>query len=200
MAALGMAGCIATEGDSGSGEEGENAVGEDGIVEISGALTGTAFIVGMVKDTIGVPVPGVVVKISGPAAHSAVTDSNGVYQFNALPNGTYTVKPSKAGAGFNVTSRNVNATSSGVEAAFTCNAGCEGAAAINEFKELTITDTSVIDDARTSNFTNGPWSFRFLMEQMTPSGTDPSDFVLSWLQGFKASAGPINGRPVDDRL
>jgi hypothetical protein len=38
-----------------------------------------------------------------------------------------------------------------------------------------------------------------MMEQMTPAGVDPSDFVLNWIQGFKASAGPINGFPVSDR-
>jgi hypothetical protein len=27
----------------------------------------------------------------------------------------------------------------------------------------------------------GPWSFRNLIEQMTPVGTDPADFAADWL-------------------
>jgi hypothetical protein len=37
------------------------------------------------------------------------------------------------------------------------------------------------------------------MEQMTPAGVDPADFVQTWLNGFLSAAGPINGFAVENR-
>lgn len=215
MGAVALSACAANAGDAPSedlatSEQAVTAAAEsfgtaDTSATAAATATGTAFIVGTIKDSTGLPVPGAFVNITGPASHSAVTNSNGVYFFGSLPNGTYTVKPSKPGGVFAVsssssaTSTTVVAGAAGVEAEFLCKSGCDGAATVVPLKELTIVDRSVVNDARASSATDGPWSFRFLMEQMTPSGVDPSDFVLNWLQGFKSSAGPINGFPVENR-
>src|ERR1700719_1607531 len=61
-------------------------------------------------------------------------------------------------------------------------------------KELMITDLSVVEDARVHN--DGPWSFEHLIEAMTPAGTTPSQFVLTWLQQWE-NVSSINGFPVD---
>ncbi|MEW6057442.1 MAG: hypothetical protein AB1540_12590 [Bdellovibrionota bacterium] len=47
-------------------------------------------------------------------------------------------------------------------------------------KELVITDLSVVNDPR-AHAPNGPWTFGYLMRQLTPKGMHPSDFVLRWL-------------------
>jgi hypothetical protein len=67
-------------------------------------------------------------------------------------------------------------------------------------RELVITDPTVVGDTRASNALAGaPWSFRFLMEQMTPAGGDPADFVGNWLGQFEIARRTVNGFPVDLR-
>jgi hypothetical protein len=167
------------------------------------AATGTLSIVGTVrdKDPAGqhLPLPGVKVSLSGAATGTAVTNSDGVYRFQNLAAGTYTVAASKAGATFTISPRTFTMNASTVRG-FDCTAGCgPTAAAAADFKELVIVNPSVTGDARARNSGDGPWSFRFLMEQMTPAGTDPADFVQTWMNGFLASAGPINRFPVENR-
>jgi hypothetical protein len=48
-----------------------------------------------------------------------------------------------------------------------------GAIAVDAFKELLVVHPTVINDARASNATGGPWSFRFLVEQMAPPAWIP---------------------------
>ena len=53
---------------------------------------------------------------------------------------------------------------------------------VDAFKELIVVEPSVIDDARSHNATNGPWSFRHAMESMTPPTVPANVFVNSWLR------------------
>jgi hypothetical protein len=71
------------------------------------------------------------------------------------------------------------------------------APAIASDKELAITHASVMLDARASNASDGHWSFRWLMEQMTPDGVDAADFVLTWLDSLHTTK--VNGFATDDR-
>lgn len=78
-----------------------------------------------------------------------------------------------------------------------------GGAPIVPEKELMITDPSVVGDARASNATDGPWSFRWHMEQLTPSGVDTEVMVKNWLATYGTStiAGtPVAAREVESKL
>jgi hypothetical protein len=82
--------------------------------------------------------------------------------------------------------------------------------AIQPYKELVIVHPTVVADPfRTSNAFDGPWSFRWLMEQLSGDrGIDAAtDFVTSWLSTFHpqnapdAPPGALSDRPgVDDLL
>jgi len=69
---------------------------------------------------------------------------------------------------------------------------------VDPFKELLIVHPSAVDDARSSNQLNGPWSFRRLISEMTPDGIDPADFVLTWLNEWK-NVSTLNGFAVETR-
>lgn len=73
-----------------------------------------------------------------------------------------------------------------------------GVATVDTFRELMIVHPSVIGDARASSSTAGPWSFRFLAEQMAPLGVDPADFVKRWLEEWKVRT-QVNGFAVVPR-
>lgn len=68
--------------------------------------------------------------------------------------------------------------------------------AVDRFKELTVVDTNVVEDARSLNAGDGAWSFRHAVEQMAPSGADPAEFVREWLLDW-VSTTQINGFAVD---
>jgi hypothetical protein len=170
---------------------------------INAAAAGSITIVGAVRDREAsgkhLPVPGVKVTISGAASGSALTNSDGVYRFQRLPAGSYTMTATRAGATFAPATRTFTATGSMVRG-IDCLSGCgPTSATAADFKELVITDRSVTADARASNASAGPWSFRFLIEQMSPAGVDPADFVQTWLNGFLSAAGPINRFAVENR-
>ena len=74
--------------------------------------------------------------------------------------------------------------------------GC--AAKIDRFRELEIVHPAVIQSARASNVSDGPWSFRFLVEQMAPAGTSVSDFVMKMLNSWKTDQ-TVNGVTVSAR-
>ena len=67
---------------------------------------------------------------------------------------------------------------------------------VDPFKELLIVHPSAVDDARSSNQLNGPWSFRRLISEMTPDGSDPADFVLDWLNQWR-NVSTLNGFAVE---
>ncbi len=69
---------------------------------------------------------------------------------------------------------------------------------ISRFKELEIVDESVVGDARASNTSDGAWSFRHLVENMSPTREDASKFVLTWLSTFGV-ANSVNGYSVPSR-
>jgi len=56
---------------------------------------------------------------------------------------------------------------------------CE-TASIDDFKELMIVDPSIMGDARAQNASDGPWSFRHVVESLAPATEDPGDFVRAW--------------------
>ena len=62
------------------------------------AQRSTGGIEGVILDSEGVPLPGVVVTVTGPSGkRSMTTESNGTYRFPALQPGTYTVTATLAG-------------------------------------------------------------------------------------------------------
>jgi hypothetical protein len=67
---------------------------------------------------------------------------------------------------------------------------------IDRFKELVVVDPGVVNDvARTTP--GGAWSFRHLVENMKPEGALAPDFVMTWLNDYKATS--VNGFPVSVR-
>lgn len=52
---------------------------------------------------------------------------------------------------------------------------------IDDFKELMVVNPSVVDDPRAKNATDGPWSFRHVVESVAPQGVKPEEFVRKWL-------------------
>lgn len=67
-------------------------------------------------------------------------------------------------------------------------------------KEMMIVDDAVINDERAKNAradgSAGPWSFRYVIEQMVPTGTTASDFIRTWLDGW-VTIKQFNGFAVD---
>ena len=79
----------------------------------------------------GVGLTGVSMTTAGPPAQTVVTDSSGSGQFTGLPNGTYTITPSKPGYTFSPPSYSVtisggNSNLKTFTATFTGMAGLEG--------------------------------------------------------------------------
>ena len=72
---------------------------------------------------------------------------------------------------------------------------------IDAYKELMIVHSSVVaDPQRTSNVTDGHWSFRWLMERLSAdSGLSPAEFVESWLHEFRQTEVPGTSIPLRDR-
>jgi hypothetical protein len=56
---------------------------------------------------------------------------------------------------------------------------------VDPFKELMVVDEAVMTDRRASNGSNGAWSFRHAIEELTPPGRTPSQFVTAWLATFR---------------
>lgn len=67
-------------------------------------------------------------------------------------------------------------------------------------KELMVVDEAVVGDQRAKNAradgTAGPWSFRYVIENMVPEGTPTSEFVRTWLNDW-AEIKQLNGFAVD---
>ena len=157
----------------------------------------------------GAGVAGVRVTLSGPAARSAISDANGAYAFPGLLPGSYALALAKDGATFTPAGATVvvgsgadagtgatdgGAAPAGVVASFTCTAPCGTGPAIDPARELYVIDTSVITDARASNTTGGPWSFRYLMEQAAPIA--PNLFAEVWIANLEASGRNMAGLRV----
>jgi hypothetical protein len=166
---------------------------------VQGAVTTNVSIVGRVGLAGLLATPGITVLLTGSQQRTVVTDSNGVFRFD-VPPGSYSVRASKSGATFTPDVVNLNNLTASVIRDFTCAGSCSGTTAVVANKELVITDPTVLNDARASNASNGPWSFRFLMSQMAPAGTDVADFAAAWLSQFEIPNGTVNGFPLDVRF
>jgi hypothetical protein len=62
---------------------------------------------GTVRTPAGLPIAGVIMGLSGAVTKTVLTDTAGNYSLTGLPNGSYTVTPSRAGLAFTPPSRNV---------------------------------------------------------------------------------------------
>lgn len=86
--------------------------------------------------------------------------------------------------------------------AVACNGTTENASAacddveVQAFKELMIVDDAIVDDARSRNRTAGPWSFRYVMENLVPAGVEPGTFARAWLLNWVTSR-ELNGFRLD---
>jgi hypothetical protein len=177
--------------------------GEDTAAEQQeSALLSTVRIAGHLANSANVSVAGVRITLAGSQQAVAITDAEGDFVFT-VPAGSYSLRPTKTGAAFSPDVVNLNNLGADSFQAFTCTAGCDAPSSIVPAKELVITDLSVTTDARASDAADGPWSFRGLMEQMTPSGMDPADFIEAWINEFRSPPPPngklVNGFPVDNR-
>ncbi len=187
FASLALASCAVEPLDE-RGAEGQARTALNGAIAIAGHVG---------NDTANAGMSWVTVALSGPVSASAVTDSNGNFIFTGLPAGSYTLTPSKPGATLTPGAVSLgNITADRIQD-FTCAGACGAGPAVDPYKELVIVDPSVTGDARASNAAGGPWSFRYLIEQMTPSGVDPADFVAEWLEGFQPLT--VNGYPTTSR-
>lgn len=181
----------------------DNAASSNTLAITNVSLTQAAFenpnIVGHIANADKVPMPGVVVSLSGAQNATTVTDGNGNYRFQ-VPAGAYTVTPATpAGSAYAANSINLPTLVGDTVADFNCTGTCGAASSIVAGKEIVITDPSVLSDARTSNLTAGPWSFRAMLEQMAPVGTDPADFAEAWVNTFSTSPTVVNGFNVGSR-
>ena len=91
-----------------------NSGGTVGVYALDPPASAPSFSInGVIKDTKGVPAPGVIVNAFGPAGNdSAVTDATGLYVITGLPAGVYTVTPSSANSLFTPFSRSVQISDS----------------------------------------------------------------------------------------
>ena len=145
----------------------------------------------------GAGVAGVRVSLTGPAARAAISDANGAYAFPNLAPGAYALALAKDGATFTPGGATVvvgNGADAGaadggattnVVASFTCVAPCGTGPLIDPARELLIQNASVLTDARASNASGGPWSFRYLIEQAAT--TSPNQFAEIWIANLTAS-------------
>ncbi|HET6146256.1 MAG TPA: carboxypeptidase regulatory-like domain-containing protein, partial [Polyangia bacterium] len=148
----------------------------------------------------GAGVAGVRITLNGSPARSAISDANGAYAFPDLPPGMYALALAKDGATFTPANATVVIGNSadadagaptGVVASFTCAAPCGSGPAIDPARELYIIDSSVIADARSSNTTGGPWSFRSQLEQAATFA--PNRFAEIWIANLEASGRNMAG-------
>lgn len=73
---------------------------------------------------------------------------------------------------------------------------------VDTFNELMVVDEDVLSDPRSKNATNGPWSFRYVIENMTPAHMEPGEFVKTWLTDWvtrKTLNGFLLDRPGEER-
>jgi len=136
----------------------------------------------------GSGVAGVLVTLTGPSARTAISDANGGFQFPSIAPGTYTVAVTKDGATLtppSATGVDVAAGSGGTVVSFDCTPPCGSGPTIDPARELFIEDTSVLTDARSSNASDGAWSFRYLIEQMAT--TSPNNYVNDFINNIVAS-------------
>ncbi|KFE69195.1 hypothetical protein [Hyalangium minutum] len=68
---------------------------------------------------------------------------------------------------------------------------------VDPYRALVVVDASVVLDARASNAANGPWSFRWLMEQLAGDEARAPQFVEAWLRSLRTSS--LNGFALEDR-
>ncbi len=183
----------------------DNAAASNTLSISNVALTQVAFenpnIVGHLANSAKVPMPGISVALSGTQSATAVTDGNGNYRFQVLP-GSYTVAPATPpGSSFAQATVSLPNLVGDTMADFTCSGACAATAGIVASKELVVTDPSVLTDVRTSNTgaVAGPWSFRAMIEQLAPAGTDPADFAEAWVNTFADSNNVVNGFLVGAR-
>jgi hypothetical protein len=70
---------------------------------------------------------------------------------------------------------------------------------IEPLKELLIVDPAVVEDGRSSNEKDGPWSFRRRVEELAPDGGDTDKFLddwfMSWLSAGRAGVFTALPRP-----
>ncbi len=187
---------------AGAGCARPDAGADTATVEQHAALVSTFRIAGHLANPANVSVAGVSIALSGSHQAVAITDAEGDFQFT-VPAGSYSLKPSKTGAAFSPDVLNLNSLGADTFQSFACTAGCDVPSSIVAGKELVVTDLSVVTDARATDAADGPWSFRGLMEQMTPPGMDPADFINAWINQFRSPPSPnstlVNGFPVDNR-
>jgi hypothetical protein len=68
---------------------------------------------------------------------------------------------------------------------------------LDPYRALVVVDASVVLDARASNAQGGPWSFRWLMEQLAGGEGPAPRFVEAWLRSLRTPS--VNGFALEDR-
>ncbi|MEO7111071.1 MAG: hypothetical protein ABI183_11595 [Polyangiaceae bacterium] len=76
----------------------------------------------------------------------------------------------------------------------TCsNTAVTGGHEVDPWKELLVVDDAVMNDAAAKNETDGPLSFRFVMERLAGSTTDASTWTSTWMKSWAPSSLDIDG-------
>jgi hypothetical protein len=186
----GAPGDAATDGPP-AADAASDAVADAGVPAI-GVIAGRISMSDTVTFTSrGSGVAGVLVTLTGPSARTAISDANGAFQFPSVAPGTYTVAVSKDGATLtppSATGVSVSSNSAGTVVYFDCAPPCGTGPAIDPARELFIQDPSVLGspgNGLASNAADGPWSFRYLIEQMAT--TSPNNYVNDFIDNIVAS-------------
>lgn len=177
--------------DASSGDTSSDAVVDAGPPPI-GVLVGRITMSDLTNFTSrGSGVAGVLVTLTGPSARTAISDANGSFQFPSIAPGAYSVAVAKAGATLtppSATNVAVAAGSGGTVVNFDCAPPCGTGPTIDPARELFIEDPSVLGTPASglaSNAADGPWSFRYLIEQMAT--TSPNNYVNDFINNIVAS-------------
>ena len=170
----------------------------------------------------GVALAGVTIMLSGSGSGSAATDSSGAYSFSGLPNGSYTLTPSKTGytfspssisvsvSGANIAAKNFTAENalSNVDLNFTLETNYTpySASKITVWHNF---DDSWVESAMTQE-TADSWTFTrairagksyvFRLQSNFDTGSSLQWYTTSWIEskaGIRAKSLKINGIQID---
>jgi hypothetical protein len=184
------------------------------------AIAAAGAIEGRVTQAPGSGVAGTIVTLtgsSGSVVATTSTDGNGAYRFTGLLPSTYTVgfaatpsgaQPTYTPGGSATIAVNGNTTSLGATCAPVAAPCTAGVAVTDPFHQLVIVDpnvTSAANDPLAANASDGHFSFRYLLEQLSgcPNASTNTSCMSSFVNGWINQLGTqqtVNGFTVAPRV
>ncbi len=98
--------------NAGNQRTGTITIGGQTFTVIQGGVT----VSGKILNASGIPIPGVLLTLTGPVTTTTTTDRSGEYQIRGVPDGGYILTPSLTGYGFTPASRSFTVSGNNVEA------------------------------------------------------------------------------------